>query len=53
MKDDLDQECFKLQKPWCPGLSQELLDAVNEGYKDHVVIAVQSVLKNNIMEAIK
>ena len=53
MKDDLDQEFFKLQKPWCPGVSQELFDAVKEGYKDHVVIAVQSVLKDNIMEAIK
>ena len=34
-------------------MSQELFDAVKEGYKDHVVIAVQSVLKDNIMEAIK
>ena len=53
MNADLNQDFFKLQKPWCPGVSQDLFDAVKEGYKEHVVVAVQGVLMENMTEAIK
>ena len=53
MSGELDQDFFSLDAPWCPGVSQELFDAVKAGYKDHVVATLQSVLKNNMVEAIK
>jgi hypothetical protein len=37
----------------CPGVSQNLFKGVLEVYKEHVVSAVQVVLKKNMEEAIK
>ena len=53
MGSELDEDFFNLQEPWCPGVSQDLFEAVKKGYKEHVVAAVQSVLKENMVEAIK
>ena len=49
----VDQDFFLLQDPWCPGVSKELFEAVKEGYKGHVVSSLQTVLKDNMAEAIK
>ena len=53
MSLQLDQDLFSLQFPWCPSVLQDLFDAIKKGYKEHVVTTLQSVLKENMTEAIK
>ena len=53
MSEELNDEIFSLEKPWCPRTSQELFDDIKSGYKGHVVLTMQSVLKSNMSEAKK
>ena len=51
--EDLTPDFFNLKRPWFPGVSQDLFDNVVDGYKEHVVNSLQSVLQDNMEEAIK